>query len=261
MADVVLYEVKDHIARITINRPEARNALSPQVTDGLQELFRKAKEDRDVRVVVLSGAGGRAFSAGADLGGGMFQQDQSFLDRHEGRGLFAEIFRTMNGLGKPIIGAVSGYCLAGGFGLALACDIIIATDDSSFGTPEIKRGLMPMIIMATIVRNIGRKKTLELLMTGERIDAREAHRIGVVNHVVPKDQFEAEVNKMAAKLASLSPAILKLGKDAFYQTQDMNFDEALAYLKSQLTLNTLTEDVVEGITAFMEKRDPVWKGR
>ena len=118
-----------------------------------------------------------------------------------------------------------------------------------------------MIIMATIVRNIGRKKTLELLMTGERIDAQEAHRIGVVNHVVPKDQLEAEVNKMAAKLASLSPAILKLGKDAFYQTQDMNFDEALAYLKSQLTLNTLTEDVVEGITAFMEKRDPVWKGR
>jgi enoyl-CoA hydratase/carnithine racemase len=261
VSDVVLYEVKDGIARVMINRPEARNAISPEVTIRLLELFQKVKVDPDVRVVILSGAGGRAFSAGADLGSGMFQQDQSFLDRHEGRGVFAEMIKTMNGLGKPIVAAVSGYCLAGGFGLALACDLIVASEDSTFGTPEIKRGLMPMIIMATIVRNVGRKKALEMVLTGERIDAAEAHRIGIVNHVVLADQYEAKVDAIAGKLASLSPAIMRLGKDAFYRSQDMGFDEALEYLKSQLTLNTLTEDVVEGVAAFMEKRDPVWKGR
>ncbi|MFQ5458074.1 MAG: enoyl-CoA hydratase/isomerase family protein [Myxococcota bacterium] len=261
MSDVVLYEAKNHIARITINRPEARNAISPEVTTLLRASLARVKEDTDVRAVVLRGAGGRAFSAGADLGGGMFQQDESFLDKHEGRGVFAELFTTMNGLGKPVIAAVEGYCLAGGFGLALACDFIIATDDASFGTPEIKRGLVPMIIMATIVRNLGRKKALELILTGDRIDAAEAHRIGLVNHVVPKDQFDARIDEMAGKLAALSPAIMKLAKDAFYRSQDMTFEDALDYLKSQLTINTMAEDVVEGITAFMEKRDPVWKGR
>ena len=261
MTDVVLYEVKDHIARITINRPEARNAISPEVTTKLGEYLARAKADPEARVVILSGAGGRAFSAGADLGGGMFQADQSFLERHEGRGVFADLFREMNGLGKPVIASVTGYCLAGGFGLALACDLIIATEDSTFGTPEIKRGLVPMIIMATIIRNLGRKKALEMILTGERIDAAEAHRIGFVNHVVSKDQIEQKVNELAARLAALSPAILKLAKNAFYNAQDMDFEEALEYLKSQLTINTMAEDVIEGITAFMEKRDPVWKGR
>ncbi len=262
MPDVVLYEVKEHIARVTINRPEARNALSPEVNAGLLESLRRAKSDPGVRVIVLTGAGDRAFSAGADLGGGgMFQQDQSFLEKHDARGGFAELFRVMNALGKPIIAAVQGYCLAGGFGLALACDLLVAADDAQFGTPEIKRGLFPMIIMATITRNVGRKKTLEMILTGERIDAAEAHRIGIANHVVPKAQFAEAVDGLARKLASLSPAILKLGKDAFYTMDEMGFDEALEYLKSQLTLNVLTEDVAEGIAAFLEKRDPVWKGR
>ena len=262
MPDVVLYEVKDHIARVTINRPEARNALSPEVNAGLLESLRKAKADPGVRVVVLAGAGDRAFSAGADLGGGgMFQQDQSFLEKHDARGAFADLFRVMNGLGKPIIAAVQGYCLAGGFGLALACDLLIAADDAVFGTPEIKRGLFPMIIMATITRNVGRKKTLEMILTGERIDAAEALRIGITNQVVPKARFGEAVDAMARKLAALSPAILKLGKDAFYTMDEMGFDEALEYLKSQLTLNVLTEDVAEGIAAFLEKREPVWKGR
>ena len=262
MSDVVLYAQKAHIARITINRPEARNALSPDVNARLLEFFHRAKEEKEARVVVLSGAGGRAFSAGADLGGGgMFQQDQSFLEKHDARGGFLELFRVMHSLGKPIIAAVQGYCLAGGFGLALACDLLIASDDAVFGTPEIKRGLFPMIILATIIRNIGRKKTLELILTGERIDAAEAYRIGLANRVVSREKFDAEVDEMGRRLASLSPAILKLGKDAFYHCQDMHFDDALEFLKSQLTLNVLTEDVAEGIAAFLEKRDPVWKGR
>ncbi len=261
MSDVVLYSLKAPIARITINRPEARNALSPEVNARLLELLRRAKEDGEARVVVLSGAGGRAFSAGADLGGGMFQQDQSFLEKHDARGAFVEIFRTMHTLGKPILAAVQGYCLAGGFGLALACDILIASDDAVFGTPEIKRGLFPMIILATIMRNVPRKKTLEMILTGERIDAAEAYRIGIANQVVPREKFDVAVDEMARRLASLSPAILKLGKDAFYRCQDMGFDDALEFLKSQLTLNVLTEDVAEGIAAFLEKRDPVWKGR
>jgi enoyl-CoA hydratase len=262
VSDVVLYSLEAHIVRITINRPEARNALSPEVNARLLDLLRRVKEERDARVVILSGAGSRAFSAGADLGGGgMFQQDQSFLEKHDSRGAFVELFRMMHGLGKPLIAAVQGHCLAGGFGLALACDMLIASENAVFGTPEIKRGLFPMIILATILRNVPRKRALQMILTGERIDAAEAYRIGIANQVVPADKFEAAVDEMAHRLASLSPAILKLGKDAFYRCQDMHFEEALEFLKSQLTLNLLTEDVAEGIAAFLEKRDPVWKGR
>jgi enoyl-CoA hydratase/carnithine racemase len=259
-APPVLFEVAGPVARVTINRPDARNALSPEVMEGLLEAFDRAAADAGVRVVVLTGAGDRAFCAGGDLGGRGFQQN-SFVERHHGRRTFADLFRRLNRMGKPVIARVRGHCLAGGFGLALGCDLVVASDDASFGTPEVKRGLMPMMIMATIFRNVGRKKGMELLLTGERISAAEAERLGLINHAVPAAELDAKVDELAARIAGMSPAVVRLGRDAFYAMSDMGFDQALDYLQAMLTVNLGTEDAVEGVRAFLEKREPDWKGR
>lgn len=259
-APVVLYQVDKQVARITINRPDARNTLSPEVIEGLHGAFERASDDPEVRVIVLTGAGERAFCAGGDLGGRGFQ-NQSFVERHHERRGFADLFRRMQRLGKPVIARVQGYCLAGGFGLALGCDLVVASEESQFGTPEVRRGLMPMMIMATIFRNVGRKKGLELLLTGDRIPAAEAERLGLINYAVPAAELDAKVNELVGKILAMSPAIVRLGRDAFYTMSDLEFDKALDYLQSMLSLNLATEDAVEGVKAFLEKRDPVWKGR
>lgn len=259
-ASPVLYAFEDGVARVTINRPDARNALSQEVMEGLLDAFDRAAADSLVRVVVLSGAGEKAFCAGGDLGGSGFR-DKGFAERHHDRRTFADLFRRMNRLGKPIVARVRGHCLAGGFGLALGCDLVVASDDSSFGTPEVRRGLFPMMIMATIFRNVGRKKGMELLLTGDRISAAEAERLGLINYAVPADLLDAKVDELVAKVAAMSPAVVRLGRDAFYTMSDMSFDPALEYLQTMLTVNLGTEDAIEGVTAFLQKRDPVWKGR
>ena len=148
-----------------------------------------------------------------------------------------------------------------GIGLDLGCDLVVASDDASFGTPEVRRGLMPMMIMATIFRNVGRKKGMELLLTGDRISAAEAERLGLINYAVPAAELDARVDELAGKVAAMSPAVVRLGREAFYTMSDMTFDQALSYLQGMLTLNVGTEDAMEGIRAFLEKRDPVWTGR
>jgi enoyl-CoA hydratase/carnithine racemase len=255
----ILFAVEDKVATITINRPKRRNALNPNVMTGLNDYLDQAGADPDVGVIVLTGAEGN-FCAGADLGAG-FGGEQSFLDQHDERGYYAGLLVKMNRCKKPILAAVEGYCLAGGMGLCLAADIVIASEEAQFGTPEIKRGLWPYMVTALLIRNVGRKKALELCMTGDRISATEAERIGLVNYAVPADEFEDRVREMAGKLASYSPAIMGLGKAAFYQIADMSTHDALRYLQSQLTINAQTEDIVEGITAFFDKRTPKWRGR
>lgn len=254
----LLYEARDAVARITINRPEKRNTLSPEVVAELHQALADADGDPAVRVIVLTGAGDKAFSAGGDLGGGEIPTP---LERYERGRKFAGLFTRMNDLSKPIIARVNGHALAGGLGLMLGCDLVIARDDAEFGTPEIDRGLFPMMIMATIFRNVGRKKGMELLLTGERIDAAQAERIGMVNRVVSQDELDTAVDELVAKLAGKSSAILRLGRRAFYTSQDMGFEDALEYLNTMLTLNGTTEDVIEGIMAFMQKRTPEWKDR
>jgi enoyl-CoA hydratase/carnithine racemase len=263
MADEVLYEVRDQVATLTINRPEVRNALSPQALEALCEAFQRAAGDPEAHAVLLTGAGDRAFSAGADMSGGKsgtFADPKSF-EAYEMRGGFTRLFSAMHACPRPIIGVVRGYCLAGGFGVALACDLLLAGESARFGTPEVRRGLFPMMIFAEIVRNVGLKRAMELVLLGELVDAHAAERMGFVNRVVPDTELAAAADELAAQLAGYSPAVLGLGKRACYTAADMTFPQALEFLRSQLSVNLLTEDAAEGLDAFREKRDPVFRGR
>jgi enoyl-CoA hydratase len=253
------YEVADRVATIALDQPDTRNALSDTVLTELNEAFVAAGDDDDVGCVVLTSTHDHVFSSGANLGG--FAADEPLVHKHFGTERFPTLFRTIGELGKPTLCAANGHVLAGALGIALACDLIVAKETAEFGTPEINVGTFPFMIMALIYRNVPRKKTNELLLLGERVTAHEAERIGIVNRVVPAVEFEAAVREWALKLASKSPLIMRLGKDAMFRQLDMPFLDALDYLRSQLSLALSTEDVVEGVTAFFEKREPVWKGR
>jgi enoyl-CoA hydratase len=258
--ETVTYEVADSgVATIALDHPETRNALSDQVLDDLLAAFAAARDDDAVRCVVLTSTHEKVFSSGGNLAG--FAEGVPLVHKHFGTERFPKLFQLIGGLGKPSICAANGHVLAGGLGLALACDLIVAREGATFGTPEINVGVFPFMIMALIYRNVGRKKTNELLLLGERISAEEAERIGIVNKVVPADGFAAAVEEWAVKLAAKSPVLMRLGKDAMYRQQDLAFVDALEYLHHNLTLAFSTEDIQEGVAAFFEKRDPVWTGR
>jgi enoyl-CoA hydratase/carnithine racemase len=259
-ADPVLYDVSDTgVATITLNDPDTRNALSPELLGGLIAAFERARDEQDVRCVVLASSHEKTFSSGASLGG--FAGDQSLVQKHFGSERFVGLFKLIGELGKPTICAARGHVLAGALGIALACDLIVASEDASFGTPEINIGAFPFMIMALIYRNVPRKKANELLLLGERWSAQEALAAGIVNKVVPAQELDAAVADWAGKLAGKSPVIMRLGKEAMRRQLDMPLDDALDYLRAQLSLALSTEDIVEGVTAFFEKREPQWKGR
>jgi enoyl-CoA hydratase/carnithine racemase len=255
----VLLEADGAIATITMNRPDQRNPLSATMIGDLRTAFTWCAREPAVAVVVLTGAGDRAFCAGADLSA--FSGEQSVLELHHGRHALAELFLEMTELGKPILGRINGHALAGGFGLACACDLLVAVETAGFGTPEINVGVWPMMIQALLVRKLPRNVVLEMVMLGDRWTAAQLQAYGLVNRVVPAEKLDATSNELAAKLAEKSTAIMRLGRDAFYRQQDMDFKAALEYLHSQVTLVTLTEDSAEGRRAFFEKRKPEFKGR
>lgn len=255
----LLYDVVDGVATITINRPERRNALSWSVIDGLRTRVAQAREDSGVRVLVLTGAGDRAFCAGADLTG--MRADAGYAEVHDARGELARLFDDLWSLGKPTIARVRGHCLAGGFGLALSCDLVVAATDATFGTPEIDVGLWPFMITVPLCRSMAPKRALELMMTGRRIDAAEADRLGILTRLVPVDELDAAVRDLATGLAAKSPAVMRLGRDSFYAVWDQAAADALRLLHPLLTITTELDDAAEGIAAFVEKRPPVWRGR
>jgi enoyl-CoA hydratase len=247
------------VATITLDQPDTRNALSGELLEELVAAFEAAREDPAVRCVVLASSHEKVFSSGANLAG--FSAEVPLVHKHLGTEAFPRLFRLIGELGKPTICAANGHVLAGALGIALACDLIVAREGAEFGTPEINVGAFPFMVMALIYRNVPRKKTTELLLLGERIDAREAERIGLVNRVVPAEQFDDAVREWAEKLAAKSPVIMRLGKDALFRQQDMAFADALAFLQAQLSIALSTEDIVEGVKAFFEKREPQWTGR
>jgi enoyl-CoA hydratase/carnithine racemase len=226
---------------------------------GLIAAFERARDDVTVRCVVLASSHEKTFSSGASLGG--FAGDTPLVHKHFGSERFLELFKLIGELGKPTLCAVRGHALAGALGIALACDLVVASEGATFGTPEINVGTFPFMIMSIIYRNVPRKKANELLLLGERWSAQEALAAGLVNRVVPEEQFDEAVREWAVKLAGKSPVIMRLGKEAMRRQMDMPLDDALDYLRAQLTLALSTEDVVEGVSAFFEKREPEWKGR
>ncbi|MGH8927293.1 MAG: enoyl-CoA hydratase/isomerase family protein [Acidimicrobiia bacterium] len=255
---MVRYEVTGPRATITIDEPERRNPLSTETMRGLLEHTRSAQADPAVRVIVYTGAGDKAFSAGGDLSSG-FVDDPVGL--HQDRGVLADLFRAMWRGGKPTVARVNGHALAGGFGLAVACDITICVDDARLGTPEIDVGLWPMMITVPLLRAMPAKAVLELMMTGRILTPSVALALGAITRVAARDELDIVVDDVVEALAAKSPAIMALGRDAFQVAAGLDLDDALDYLQAGLTAVALTEDSKEGVTAFLEKRSPRWTGR
>ncbi len=247
------------VARFTINRPERRNAMSFEVIEGLRDGVRDARSDDQTRVIVITGAGDKAFCTGADLSAMSGGADAS--SAHEGRGLLADLFREMWRVGKPTVARVRGFALAGGFGLAMACDFVVAADDAQFGTPEINVGLWPYMITVPLLRSLPPRLAFELMSTGRRVGADEALRFGMVNQVVPAAELDTAVDDLAVTLAEKSPLTMRQGRQAFFHAMEMSPDAALDYLQAMLTVTSQSEDAREGIAAFLEKRPPKWTGR
>lgn len=251
----VKYEVSEGRATITIDDPERRNPMSVETMGGLLDRTREAMDDPEVRVLVYTGAGDKAFCAGGDLSGS-FVDDPIGL--HDGRGDIARLFRLMMRGGKPTVARVNGHALAGGFGLAVACDVTICVDDAKLGTTEVKVGLWPMMISAVLARSMPRKAVLEMMLTGRTITPDEALRLGAISRVVTRDQLDDAVDEVVEALLSLSPTTLMMGKDSFNAMADSSLDTAFDRLQGGLTEIAMTDDAREGVAAFLEKRDPEW---
>jgi enoyl-CoA hydratase/carnithine racemase len=254
---VLRYETAPPRATITIDDPERRNPLSNAAVAEMTGMIERASADPEVRAIVITGAGDQAFSAGGDLSGGFV--DRPLAD-HDERAAFADLFRAMRSAGKPIVARVNGHALAGGFGIAAACDVTIAVGDATFGAPEIKVGLWPMMISAVLQRVMPRKAALELVMTGRRMSADEALRVGVVSRVVRREELDDAVDLVVDALAATSPVVMRLGRDAFFAVEDLGFDAALDHLHAGLTAVASTDDAAEGVAAFLDKRRPNWSG-
>jgi enoyl-CoA hydratase len=253
MPETILVDDSGPIATITLNRPDKRNPIGPATCGELVAALAAIKANAGNRVVVLTGAG-TVFSAGGDLS----------AMQSQGTGPVAtlpELLLAMHDLGKPIVAMVNGPALAGGLGLMVACDLVVAADTAVFGTTEISVGLWPMMITAEITRSVGRKKTLDMMLTGRKLDAQEALACGLVTRVVPAARLLEETRALAEALAEKSPAAIALGLHAFYGSQDMEIEPQLRYLQGELGRVLALEDAAEGIAAFLGKRKPVWKGR
>ena len=256
---VLQVEVADGVARVTLNRPEVRNALNEALLRELEASLRRPEDDPAARAIVLRGAGDRAFCVGADLK--QVADRGTTLQARESFGGLARILELMARMRTPVIAQVHGYALAGGCGLAAGADIVVASDDAVFGLPEIKVGLLPLIVMAPILRAVGRKRGLLMILTGEPVSAREAYEMGLVSRVVPRFDLERVVGDLARTLAGFSPTALGLAKEAASTVPDMEYGAALRYLRELITLVALSDDAREGIAAFFEKRPPRFTGR
>jgi len=260
MADhkAILYEKKDQIATITFNQPERRNPLTWatawEIIDGLET----AAKDADVRVIILTGAG-KVFCAGGDLAEMSGFMKMTSLELREGGNAYPSLFKTIRTIEKPIIAKVNGPAVAGGCGMVASCDMAIASETAKFGTTEINVGMFPMVIAPILVQAIGRKRTMEMGLTGALIDAQEAAHIGLINRVVPAEKLDEEVATLANQLKGRSNVPIRIGKTALNVMEGMDFDKALEYARHTNVIWFTSQDVKEGTASFVEKRKPVWK--
>ena len=257
--DAVLLEKEAPLGRLTLNRPEKRNALSLDVLEEMLVKLDMVAADQEIRVVILRG-NGPVFSAGHDIRemAGIGQ------DLHAARKIFSTCNRMMlrlHTLPQPVIAQVHGVATAAGCQLVAACDLAIAEEGARFATPGVKIGLFCTTPMVPLVRLIGRRRAMDMLLSGRYISAGEAERFGLVNRVVPAESLEGEARRWAMELAQLSPFVLALGKQAFYAQADLDEQSAYDHAKEVITVNCLAEDAAEGMAAFLEKRAPEWRGR
>jgi len=255
----LIYQVKNSIAWITINRSPQRNAISLQAIDLFLEALEQAKNDSEVRAVCITGSGDKAFCSGADLGGSINNDDNESVQ--ESFKKYSDLLFKLSTFPKPTVAKINGYCLAGGTGFMLASDIVIARSDTKFGTPEVNVGLFPMMIGALIFRNVPRKKAMEMILLGEKLTARQALDMGMLTRIVPYEQLAYEVDQVLQKLCEKSPLSIKIGKQALIEAEQKPLKDAIDYLSQKLLEVASSEDAIEGISAFLEKRPPVFKGK
>ncbi len=254
----VLLEKRGPAYWITINRPEKRNALNGEVIAGLARGYREAHEDNHVRVIVVTGAGEKAFCAGADLqnSGSAFAFDFS-----KPNGDYADLLRLSQNATKPAIARVGGVCMAGGMGLLCMTDMAVAADHAIFGLPEVKVGVFPMQVLSLLQAIAPPRLINEWALTGEPFDATTALAAGLLNHVVPAAELDAKVDWLIGRVVDKSPTAIRRGKYAMRAIASMTFDQSIAYTESQIAILAMTEDAKEGLKAFAEKRKPSWPGR
>jgi enoyl-CoA hydratase/carnithine racemase len=252
----LLYETADGVAWLTINRESRRNAISVPVIDLFFEHLAQAEQDTAVRVICITATGKKAFCSGADLATSFSGEEYE-----SGARRYADLLKTMAAFPKPLVAKVNGNCLAGGLGLMLSCDMVYARAGVKFGTPEVNVGLFPMMIGALIFRNVARKKALEMMYTARFVSSDEAEEIGLITRSIPEEEFDSTVNETLSTIASKAPLALSLGRQALALAEDRSLGSALEHLCDQLREVVETEDAKEGLTAFLQKRPPEWKGR
>jgi enoyl-CoA hydratase/carnithine racemase len=241
---------------ITMNRPQQRNALSRGLMREMTNELKRQSERPECRVIVIRGAGS-AFSAGHDL---RELTNRTLDDEREIFNVCTQMMQTLQQIPQPVIASVHGIATAAGCQLVATCDLAVASEQAKFATPGVKIGLFCSTPMVAVSRNIGRKRAMEMLLTGKPIDARTAAEWGLVNRVVPAERLDEEVLELAREIASSSPLIVKIGKQAFYRQIETNQDSAYELMSETMAQNAMTCDAQEGMTAFLEKRQPVWRG-
>ncbi|MFB6226900.1 MAG: enoyl-CoA hydratase/isomerase family protein [bacterium] len=258
--DYIRTDVEDNVGTITLDQPDKRNPLGFETSEEVIDALETFDRNDEVVCIVITGAG-NAFSAGGDIEEFSDAMEKPALQHLEEGDTSVELYKKVTDIKTPLIASVNGHALGGGIGMVAATDVAIASDEAKFGTPEITLGLFPLVIMPLLQRAVGYKNTMDLALTGRIIDAEEARDMGFVSRVVPDDELEDVTREMAESIASKSPAALNIGKRAFYGTMDMELDKALDFASSLRVTTWDTEDLKEGTEAFLEDREPEWKGR
>ncbi len=253
--ETVLVNKDEHIGVITLNRPDNLNTFNSALAHELNDALEGFEKDEDARVVIVN-AKGRAFCAGIDVNE---IKGKNSLELYKWVELMEKMSLTIAGMGKPVIASVQGVAVANGIGLVASADLAVASDNARFGATAVNVGLFCMGPAVPLSRHLGRKKALELLLTGDIIDAPEAERLGLINKVVPKENLERETLELARKIAAKSPLAVQLGKRSFYQMCDLEYSKALELTSNHFAILCSTEDADEGVKAFFEKREPKWK--